>query len=117
MNGTELFILAVGAVVGAYTTAVVFFTLNIRADTRSIQASLRQLNELNEQGNPQDSEENRMPNHQSTTDYIAARKAGDGAAASQIVKEVVARFSTRETDGTEIAEVFEANLTVPLNTD
>ncbi|MFJ2608154.1 hypothetical protein ACIO13_24735 [Streptomyces sp. NPDC087425] len=51
--------------------------------------------------------------HQSTRDYIAARQAGDGEGASQIVTEVVARFNTRTTDGSEMAEVLAANLGLP----
>lgn len=46
--------------------------------------------------------------HQSVRDYIAAKEAGDAAAASRIVREVADRFDSRTTDGTEIAELGEA---------
>ncbi|MEU8886724.1 hypothetical protein [Streptomyces sp. NPDC048442] len=55
-----------------------------------------------------------MAKHQSVTDYIAARQAGDAERCHQIVAEVRERFATRTTDGTEIAELYAANQTVPL---
>ncbi|MFF3094173.1 hypothetical protein [Streptomyces cyaneofuscatus] len=55
-----------------------------------------------------------MPKFRSTRDYIAAREAGDTDTTSRIVSEVTARFNTRTTDGSEIAELYEANRTVPL---
>ena len=56
------------------------------------------------------------PKHQSTRDYIAARRRGDADGASAIAQEVAARFATRTTDGTEAAEIYEASMTVPLGT-
>lgn len=53
--------------------------------------------------------------HQSVNDYIAARKAGDNATCDRLVAEVNARFATRTTDGSEIAEMAEASMTVPFN--
>ncbi|SCD43278.1 hypothetical protein GA0115253_1004534 [Streptomyces sp. Termitarium-T10T-6] len=55
-----------------------------------------------------------MPKYQSTSDYIAARKAGDTETTSRIVNEVTARFNTRTTDGTEITELYQANQNTPL---
>lgn len=55
-----------------------------------------------------------MPKHQSARDYIAARKAGDADTASRIVADVTARYATRTTDGSELAELLDANLTTPL---
>jgi hypothetical protein len=55
-----------------------------------------------------------MSTHQSVADYIAARQAGDDATCRRIVAEVGARFATRTTDGSELAELYEANRTVPL---
>ncbi|GAA3384462.1 hypothetical protein [Streptomyces racemochromogenes] len=55
-----------------------------------------------------------MPQHESVERYIAARNAGHGDAASRIVAEVTARFNTRTTDGSELAELLDANLTTPL---
>lgn len=55
-----------------------------------------------------------MSTHQSVTDYINARQAGDAERCHQIVAEVRARYDTRTTDGTELAALLEANLTVPL---
>ncbi|MFD5419464.1 hypothetical protein ACFWJT_15745 [Streptomyces sp. NPDC127069] len=57
-----------------------------------------------------------MPNHESVQRYIAARNAGNADAASRIVTEVVARYETRTTDGSELAELLNANLTTPLAT-
>lgn len=57
-----------------------------------------------------------MPEHQSARDYIAARKAGDAETESRIVAEVTARYDTRTTDGSELAELLDANFTVPLTT-
>lgn len=55
-----------------------------------------------------------MPKFRSTSDYIAARQAGDTETTSRIVNEVTARFNTRTTDGAELGELYEANCTVPL---
>jgi hypothetical protein len=52
--------------------------------------------------------------HQSADDYRAARKVGDDSRCQQIVAEVSARFNTRTTDGSEIAELYRANLDTPL---
>lgn len=52
--------------------------------------------------------------HQTVRDYIAARKRGDRAATDRIVKEVTDRFNTRTTDGSELADLLEANLSVPF---
>ncbi|MFD8142474.1 hypothetical protein [Streptomyces sp. NPDC059708] len=57
-----------------------------------------------------------MPIHESVERYIAARNAGNADAASRIVAEVTARFDTRTTDGSELAELLNANLTTPLAT-
>ena len=57
-----------------------------------------------------------MPSkHQSVRDYIAARKRGDNATCDRLVAEVNARFATRTTDGSEIAEMTQASMTVPFN--
>ncbi|MEV6580232.1 hypothetical protein AB0M92_18940 [Streptomyces sp. NPDC051582] len=55
-----------------------------------------------------------MPKHESVQAYIAARNAGNADTASRIVAEVTARYETRTTDGSELAELLDANLTVPL---
>ncbi|MFE9461690.1 MULTISPECIES: hypothetical protein [Streptomyces] len=55
-----------------------------------------------------------MPKYQSTSDYIAARKAGDTETTSRIVNEVTARFNTRTTDGSELTELYQANQSTPL---
>jgi len=57
-----------------------------------------------------------MPKHESVQAYIDARNAGNADAASRIVAEVTARYSTRTTDGSELAALLDANLTVPLAT-
>lgn len=57
-----------------------------------------------------------MSQYQSVRDYIEARQAGDDTRCAQIVAEVSARFNTRTTDGSEIAELLSANLTHPLAT-
>ena len=53
--------------------------------------------------------------HQSVNDYIAARQRGDNAACDRLVAEVNVRFATRTTDGSEIAEMTQASMTVPFN--
>lgn len=53
--------------------------------------------------------------HQSVNEYIAARQRGDNATCDRIVAEVKARFATRTTDGSEIAEMTRASMTVPFN--
>ena len=52
--------------------------------------------------------------HQSVRDYVAAKKRGDRATTDRIVAEVMARFNTRTTDGSEAAELYEATMTVRL---
>ncbi|MEU2789032.1 hypothetical protein [Streptomyces sp. NPDC007100] len=52
--------------------------------------------------------------HQSVRDYITAKEAGDSETTSRIIREVGERFSTRTTDGTEIAELGEAAWTTEL---
>jgi hypothetical protein len=52
--------------------------------------------------------------HQTVRDYVAAKKAGDTTTTDQIVGEVNARFATRTTDGSEIAELARASMEVPL---
>lgn len=54
------------------------------------------------------------PTYQSVRDYIAAKKNNDTATTDRIVAEVMARFNTRTTDGTEAAELFNATMTTPL---
>lgn len=50
--------------------------------------------------------------HQSVKDYVAAKKRGDRATTDRIVGEVTARFSTRKTDGSEMAELGHASMHV-----
>lgn len=50
--------------------------------------------------------------HQSVKDYVAAKKRGDRKTTDRIVHEVQARFATRTTDGSEIAELGRASMTV-----
>ncbi|MCG6497632.1 hypothetical protein [Kitasatospora sp. A2-31] len=57
-----------------------------------------------------------MSSHQSVHDYIAARQAGDTERCAEIVAEVRARYDTRTTDGTELSDLLDANLTHPLAT-
>ncbi len=52
--------------------------------------------------------------HQTVRDYIAARKRGDRDTTDRIVKEVTDRFNTRTTDGSELADLLAANLSVPF---
>ncbi|MGW3427953.1 hypothetical protein ACWDHW_08350 [Streptomyces melanosporofaciens] len=53
--------------------------------------------------------------HQSVRDYIAAKKNGAGAMAQQIKTDIIARFETRTTDGTEIVELGRAIERLRLN--
>ncbi|OMI34404.1 hypothetical protein [Streptomyces sparsogenes] len=46
--------------------------------------------------------------HQSVRDYIAAKKRGDEKTSGRIKDEVIARFETRITDGTELVELGRA---------
>jgi hypothetical protein len=55
--------------------------------------------------------------HQSVRDYVAAKKRGDRATTDRIVAEVTARFNTRTTDGSEIAELGEASMRVRFGED
>jgi hypothetical protein len=52
--------------------------------------------------------------HQSVSDYIDARRAGDGDRCRAILLAVTERFATRTTDGTEMAALARANQEVPL---
>jgi hypothetical protein len=52
--------------------------------------------------------------HASVRDYVAAKKRGDTTTTDRIVDEVKARFATRTTDGSEIAELGRASMEVPL---
>lgn len=52
--------------------------------------------------------------HQSVRDYIAARERGDTKTTERIRQEVLRRFETRRTDGTEMRDLAEASMTVPL---
>lgn len=52
--------------------------------------------------------------HQSTRDYVAAKQRGDTVTTARIVAEVKARFETRTTDGSEIAELGRASMEVTL---
>ncbi|MGW6461815.1 hypothetical protein ACWF94_38770 [Streptomyces sp. NPDC055078] len=58
-----------------------------------------------------------MTEYPSVTAYTAARRAGDSDTASAICREVIDRFETRTTDGTELAHLYEANQTTPLASD
>ncbi|MEU3289917.1 hypothetical protein [Streptomyces longwoodensis] len=51
--------------------------------------------------------------HQAVRDYADARRRGDRETAERLKKETIARFATRKTDGTELAEMTEASMTVP----
>lgn len=55
--------------------------------------------------------------HQSVKDYVAAKKRGDRATTDRIVAEVMARFNTRQTDGSEAAELHTATMTVRFGED
>ncbi|MGW5636453.1 hypothetical protein [Streptomyces sp. NPDC003832] len=55
--------------------------------------------------------------HQSVRDYVAAKKKGDRVTTDRILGEVQARFATRETDGTEAAELGHAAMHVSLGED
>ncbi len=55
--------------------------------------------------------------HQSVRDYIAAKKRGDRATTDRILREVQARFATRTTDGSEIAELHHATMHVRFGED
>ena len=50
--------------------------------------------------------------HDSVNEYVKAKKRGDRATTDRIVAEVTARFNTRTTDGSEIAELGEASMRV-----
>lgn len=52
--------------------------------------------------------------HQSVRDYIAARERGDRAETERIKSEVITRFETRTTDGSEITELGRAAERVPF---
>lgn len=52
--------------------------------------------------------------HQSVRDYIAAKKRGDRKTTDRIIAEASARFATRQTDGSEMAELGHASMHVSL---
>lgn len=55
--------------------------------------------------------------HQSVRDYIDAKKRGDKATTDRIIAEASARFATRTTDGSEMAELGRASMHVRLGED
>ncbi|MEU3613481.1 hypothetical protein ABZ725_14355 [Streptomyces sp. NPDC006872] len=55
--------------------------------------------------------------HQSVHDYIAAKKRGDRATTEQIIDQAKARFNTRTTDGSEMAQLLHASMHVRLGED
>ncbi|MGW1744553.1 hypothetical protein ACWCRD_02825 [Streptomyces sp. NPDC002092] len=55
--------------------------------------------------------------HQSVRDYVTAKKRGDRATTDRIVAEVMARFNTRSTDGSEAAELHQATMLVRFGED
>jgi len=52
--------------------------------------------------------------HQSVKDYVAAKKRGDRKTTDRIVAEVTARFDTRTTDGSEMAQLGHASMHIRL---
>jgi hypothetical protein len=52
--------------------------------------------------------------HQTVRDYADARKRGDRATADRIREEATARFNTRTTDGSELAQMVHVSMTVPF---
>lgn len=52
--------------------------------------------------------------HQSVRDYIAAKKRGDEKTTQRMIDEAKARFDTRTTDGSEMAELLHASMHVRL---
>lgn len=50
--------------------------------------------------------------HQSVRDYVDAKKRGDRETTDRILREAKDRFNTRETDGTEMAQLGEASMLV-----
>jgi hypothetical protein len=52
--------------------------------------------------------------HDSVREYVAAKRRGDIRTTDRIVAEVNARFATRTTDGSEIAELGRASMEVRL---
>ncbi|MGW0920116.1 hypothetical protein ACWD3J_14000 [Streptomyces sp. NPDC002755] len=52
--------------------------------------------------------------HQTVRDYIAAKQRGDTGTTERIIDEAKARFATRTTDGTEIAQLLHASMHVRL---
>jgi hypothetical protein len=55
--------------------------------------------------------------HQSVHDYIAAKKRGDRATTDRIIAEATARFNTRQTDGSEIAQLGHASMHIRFDED
>jgi hypothetical protein len=53
--------------------------------------------------------------HQTVRDYADARKRGDRTTADRIREEATARFNTRTTDGSELAEMVHVSMTVPFH--
>lgn len=52
--------------------------------------------------------------HQTVRDYAAARKRGDRKATEGLKNAAIARFNTRTTDGSELADMLDASWTVPF---
>ncbi|WP_405883628.1 hypothetical protein OG747_36605 [Streptomyces sp. NBC_01384] len=50
--------------------------------------------------------------HQSVRDYIDAKKRGDRKTTDRIIAEASARFATRTTDGSEMAQLGHASMHV-----
>ena len=55
-----------------------------------------------------------MEPHETADAYRAARRAGDDGTCRAIVAEVTARYATRTTDGSEMADLLKANPDTPL---
>lgn len=55
--------------------------------------------------------------HQSVRDYIAAKKRGDRKTTDRIIAEASARFATRQTDGSEMAQLGHASMHVRFGED
>jgi hypothetical protein len=52
--------------------------------------------------------------HQTVRDYAAARARGDRDTTERLKNQAIARFNTRTTDGTELADMTDASMTVPF---
>jgi hypothetical protein len=55
--------------------------------------------------------------HQSVRDYVAAKKRGDRKTTDRIIAEAKARFDTRTTDGSEMAQLGHASMHVRFGED